>query len=61
MAHARADELCNRTLEGENIVYFDYRDRGFRTLVQEEWLSLLSKMYERYLTSNNFIISRWRF
>ena len=33
-AFARGDELCHKTLEDENVIYFDYRARGYRTLVQ---------------------------
>ncbi|KAI6230500.1 hypothetical protein M3Y99_01058500 [Aphelenchoides fujianensis] len=33
----RSDELCGQPMEKENVVFFDYRDRGYRTMMVEDW------------------------
>ncbi|KAI6239772.1 hypothetical protein M3Y99_00543700 [Aphelenchoides fujianensis] len=35
--NGRDDELCGQPMEKENVVFFDYRDRGYRTMMVEDW------------------------
>ncbi|KAI6220896.1 hypothetical protein M3Y99_01585800 [Aphelenchoides fujianensis] len=36
-AGGRLDELCGQPMEKENVVFFDYRNRGYRTMMVEDW------------------------
>lgn len=33
----RGDELCAKPLDDENVIFFDYQNRGYRTLIFDDW------------------------
>ncbi|KAI6230011.1 hypothetical protein M3Y99_01109500 [Aphelenchoides fujianensis] len=35
--HGRSSQLCKQPLDKENVILYDYRNRGYRTLMSEDW------------------------
>ncbi|KAI6220930.1 hypothetical protein M3Y99_01575600 [Aphelenchoides fujianensis] len=53
----RLDELCGQPMEKENVVFFDYRNGGYRTMMVEDWRA------HSFLTLSlcRFFQVRWHF
>lgn len=34
---ARGNELCAKALDDENVILYDYRAKGYKSLVVEDW------------------------